>query len=490
MLGLPDDALAAVAGTVTDRVGLVTAARLLVGLGTRGALRSALNADGVWPLVQPSGHAPSLRVGRQPYGVLPATAPARWAAARAEPSAGLATALQEWGQAVGPAIETDPGDPPRPAVGTPVPLRVTRDDDSDLPAVLLEAAGALAWAAPAPDGTPSPATGVAALVPRIVAAARRATSGPGADPTAAAAVDGAAQVLDAAAPDDVAPVVTGLLDAVSHRFDAWVSAAVHDRLTAQRLAEDGTKGLAVGAFGVVTDVARRDVPRSAGHVHAPSLAHAATAAVLRSGFLGERRRAWQERAASADTEVAKAEALASAAAGVPLDDASEQRLPLAVDLSSRRLRGALQVLAASRAGQPLAAVLGHGFERDLADASLLAHLGAFRKLTRFRSGSALDALEQRRSDARDALAAAQAQAQALQAEADDLAHAWELAEAERVRAQKRADRADALWEPFRQIEEVQLPAAQAEAAAAQQALTHLDAARPEPVRHPFHVHLP
>jgi hypothetical protein len=71
---------------------------------------------------------------------------------------------------------------------------------------------------------------------------------------------------------------------------------------------------------------------SAGYVHAPSLAHAATAAVLRSGHLSHGRAA---------------------------DD------PFAVDLSSERVRSAIELFEGVREGQPLGALLGYRFERGL-----------------------------------------------------------------------------------------------------------------------------
>src|SRR5204863_3273439 len=69
-----------------------------------------------------------------------------------------------------------------------------------------------------------------------------------------------------------------------------------------------------------------------GYIHAPSLGQAATGAVLRSGHLAH------------------------------LDGPDA---PLALDLSSRRVRLALALLDGVRAGQPLAALLGYRLERGL-----------------------------------------------------------------------------------------------------------------------------
>ena len=71
---------------------------------------------------------------------------------------------------------------------------------------------------------------------------------------------------------------------------------------------------------------------SDGFVYAPSMLHAATAAVLRSGYQAR---------------------------------AGQDQRPYAVDLSSARVRSALAVLDAVRDTQPLGAVLGYAFERGL-----------------------------------------------------------------------------------------------------------------------------
>ena len=75
-----------------------------------------------------------------------------------------------------------------------------------------------------------------------------------------------------------------------------------------------------------------ELAHNQGHVHAPSLAQAATAAVLRSGHLAHR---------------------------------NEADSPFAVDLSSQRVRLALRLIDGVRAGQSLGALLGYRFERGL-----------------------------------------------------------------------------------------------------------------------------
>src|SRR6516225_4435192 len=76
-----------------------------------------------------------------------------------------------------------------------------------------------------------------------------------------------------------------------------------------------------------------------GFIHAPSMTHAATAALLRNAHLGP--------------------------TGVPQPDG-----PFAIDLSSRRVREASRLIEGVRQGQPLGALLGYRFERRLHDLKL------------------------------------------------------------------------------------------------------------------------
>ena len=121
-----------------------------------------------------------------------------------------------------------------------------------------------------------------------------------------------------------------------HRIDAWVTG-----LAARRLAELRAKqpaGVQVGGYGWLLDLRRSPDATSQGFVHAPSMDHATTAAVLRAG--------WN----AFGTDQATA--------------------PLAVDLSSQRMRGARWILDGVRNGQDLAELLGARFERFLHDAEL------------------------------------------------------------------------------------------------------------------------
>ena len=148
---------------------------------------------------------------------------------------------------------------------------------------------------------------------------------------------------------------------LSHRLDAWITSLTDRRLG--RLRSETPTGSGLGAWGYVENLAPRprghrvdegtegpgvfEDPANAGYVHAPSLNHAATAAVLRSGFLAH---------------------------------GASDREPLALDLSAPRVRAALALLNGVRAGQSLAAQLGMRFERRLKEKGLAQYVLDFRRL--------------------------------------------------------------------------------------------------------------
>lgn len=160
--------------------------------------------------------------------------------------------------------------------------------------------------------------------------------------------------LGAIDPERLAPLVMGHLDTASHRLDAWVTGLAHRRL--QALRETTPRGAHVGAYGWVEDLrpdppappaenvpaaldgdpsrpVHRD-PARQGFVQAPSVNHAVTAAILRSGYLS---------------------------GGEEADVANR----MAVNLSSRRTRLALGLIEGVRAGNRLGALLGYRLERAL-----------------------------------------------------------------------------------------------------------------------------
>jgi hypothetical protein len=156
------------------------------------------------------------------------------------------------------------------------------------------------------------------------------------------------------------------LDCCSYRLDAWLLGLLHLQLEAMRSGSDaeegGTRrGVYIGAYGWVENLEPEDreltpVPlndelrgifdpaenddivrddSNAGYVHAPSINHAVTAAVLRNAYIS-----------TADEE-----------------DAERYK----VNLSSERVRLALTMIEGVQQGQSLAALLGYQLERGLHD---------------------------------------------------------------------------------------------------------------------------
>ncbi len=145
------------------------------------------------------------------------------------------------------------------------------------------------------------------------------------------------------------------VDLCSHRLDAWITALYAQRLQRLRMT-NAARALHLGAFGWLENVrpaAREPLPQdevpaalrdttgppvfedaaNGGYVHAPSLMQAATAAVLRNGYLSH-----------AD---------------------SAQPTTFAINLSSKRMRAAVALTQGVRSGQPIAALLGYQLERGL-----------------------------------------------------------------------------------------------------------------------------
>jgi hypothetical protein len=136
-------------------------------------------------------------------------------------------------------------------------------------------------------------------------------------------------------------------DLCSHRLDAWYTSLASLRLDWLRKQPHNQQTLYLGAYGWVEDVRPQPGQTSWGYVHAPSLGHAATAAVLRSGYLTHQ-------------------------------DSANNAPALRLDLSSGRVRKAQHLLDGVRAGQPLGALLGYQFERALHVRHLDAYISNFR----------------------------------------------------------------------------------------------------------------
>jgi len=217
------------------------------------------------------------------------------------------------------------------------------------PASLVDALASIGWAR-----TSGAATSRAVFVPR---GALGETAEPP-PPNAADELSGAVSYL-AGRTDDLSDVFGGTLDVASHRLDAWATALASQRLAQVRQAESQPqkRTLLVGGFGWVEDLQQRPAlqspsqtvsgeptalvdPDNAGYMHTPSLQHATTAAVLRSGYLTRN----------------------------PRGTTPAPGAPFAIDISSRRARLAVELLDGVRQGQPLSVLLGYRFERALQEA--------------------------------------------------------------------------------------------------------------------------
>ncbi len=137
--------------------------------------------------------------------------------------------------------------------------------------------------------------------------------------------------------DQLEWALRGTLDLYSTRLDAWITSLATARLG--QLRGQAPRGIHVGGWAVVEDLRPDSGPaaESLGFVHAPSLAQAASMAVLRSARLSH---------VGSDGEI------------------------FDMDLTSQRVRHALRILEGVAAGQRLAALLGYRFERMLQDRDL------------------------------------------------------------------------------------------------------------------------
>ncbi len=162
------------------------------------------------------------------------------------------------------------------------------------------------------------------------------------------------------------------IDTCSYRYDAWLLGLVNQHFVDLRTAAGNGNGnqsgggLFLGAYAWVENLLPSAPPVPAqvpeglqssfpgstlwkdngeGYIHAPSIPHANTAAVLRSGYM------------------------ANAGAGTAET--------LAVNLSSDRVRVALSLIEGIRNGQSLGALLGYNFEVGLHDDYGLAEVDSF-----------------------------------------------------------------------------------------------------------------
>ncbi len=123
------------------------------------------------------------------------------------------------------------------------------------------------------------------------------------------------------------------LDTFSYRLDAWIAARAHRRLEQMRDRKPG--GIYIGGFAWVENLKADSRPDSEGHLLAPSPGQAASAAIMRSGFM-----------------------------------ANHEQGVFDIALDSHRTRRALDILQGLTRDQPLAALYGYRIERGLRDALL------------------------------------------------------------------------------------------------------------------------
>lgn len=153
-------------------------------------------------------------------------------------------------------------------------------------------------------------------------------------------------------PAELEAMMRETFDLCAHRLDAWLAAYATVRLGDLR-ARTPQPGIYVGGYGWLEQLRPRSAAtvtapadeaagdelqastRTGGYIHAPSLGHAVTAAVLRSGYLAH-----------------------GAGEGT-----------LTVDLRSTRVRVARWLLEGVRQGRSLGAMLGYRLQRALVDAS-------------------------------------------------------------------------------------------------------------------------
>jgi hypothetical protein len=154
----------------------------------------------------------------------------------------------------------------------------------------------------------------------------------------AASYSSALATLSGRSADELELRLRETLGLAGHRLDAWITGLASRALAAVR--DGGGGALRIGGFGWVEKLIPDAVGtrESRGFIHAPSLEHAATAAVLRAGW-----------------------------------DAHGSHDPgssMAVDLRSERVRAAAYLLDGVRRGGDLGDLLGCRFERRLHDLSL------------------------------------------------------------------------------------------------------------------------
>lgn len=125
------------------------------------------------------------------------------------------------------------------------------------------------------------------------------------------------------------------LGLASNRLDAWLTSLATRRLRDVAGAGDADSLCQFGGYGFVLDLKPGAASESDGFLHAPTMAQAATGAIMRSAWLGHGK--------------------------------ANEESPLAVDLSSKRLRMADRLFSGVSQGREVGEILGQDVERALHD---------------------------------------------------------------------------------------------------------------------------
>ena len=142
--------------------------------------------------------------------------------------------------------------------------------------------------------------------------------------------------FDKVSDEELDRLITATFDLFNYRLDAWLTGLLNHRMM-NRINANGTHKIAIGAYGWVFNLHEdKNEPVSEEYVFAPSINQAITAAVLRSSF---------NRAV----------------------DGERKDYSLSVNLSSSRVRQALRIIKGVRNGLSLGTILGSDLERLLHD---------------------------------------------------------------------------------------------------------------------------
>ncbi len=129
-------------------------------------------------------------------------------------------------------------------------------------------------------------------------------------------------------------LITGMYDLFSYRLDAWLTGLLHKRLR-ERMYLKKTHKISIGAYGWVFNLKEKNTKSTTDEfILAPSINQAITASVLRSSF-------------------------------TRTSENSRKDYSMSVNLSSVRVRKALKIIQGIRNGLSLGAVLGSELERML-----------------------------------------------------------------------------------------------------------------------------